>query len=451
MHMNKNQQPKFCRILKGRSYRYSNVARLKSIAAIMLLYSQSGHTANSFDFHSHLSGDWLGARDKLAEQGVNIRLGYFSQTAHNLKGGESTETAYADQFFVGGYFNLEKLVNWSGAEFKVELTNRNGELINEKANLPVLLQSQQIYGRGNVTRLTQFSLTQHLFEDQLSIKVGRIYPSADFFAMSCAFQHLTFCSGGSSNYLSSSWYGDPLSALGMQLTYKVTDNLLFKLGSYDANPATMSLNQGLKLTTSGEINGTTLVSELEYKRDYKNGLDGDYRFGIVRSSLDKTKLVNNAGYPAGTTNDMVAIEDTDNAFYFNIEQQLTRNVSGGGLRIFASMIHADKSISAIGEVLAFGGYIDAPLVSRPNDRIGFAVGRNSVSNDLNDAQRFYNANFSNNELIVRDHEYPIELNYNYVVTPAIQLMPSIQYIIDPNGDNDAENAMIAGLQLSLNF
>ncbi|RZD21636.1 porin [Pseudoalteromonas sp. MEBiC 03485] len=450
-HMNKNQQPKFCRILKGRSYRYSNVARLQSIAAIMLLYSQSGHTANSFDVHSHLSGDWLGARDKLAEQGVNIRLGYFSQTAHNLKGGESTETAYADQFFVGGYFNLEKLVNWSGAEFKVELTNRNGELINEKANLPVLLQSQQIYGRGNVTRLTQFSLTQHLFEDQLSIKVGRIYPSADFFAMSCAFQHLTFCSGGSSNYLSSSWYGDPLSALGMQLTYKVTDNLLFKLGSYDANPATMSLNQGLKLTTSGEINGTTLVSELEYKRDYKNGLDGDYRFGIVRSSLDKTKLVNNAGYPAGTTNDMVAIEDTDNAFYFNIEQQLTRNVSGGGLRIFASMIHADKSISAIGEVLAFGGYIDAPLVSRPNDRIGFAVGRNSVSNDLNDAQRFYNANFLNNELIVRDHEYPIELNYNYVVTPAIQLMPSIQYIIDPNGDNDAENAMIAGLQLSLNF
>ena len=97
---------------------------------------------------------------------------------------------------------------------------------------------------------------------------------------------------------------------------------------------------------------------------------------------------------------MVAIEDTDNAFYFNIEQQLTRNVSGGGLRIFASMIHADKSISAIGEVLAFGGYIDAPLVSRPNDRIGFAVGRNSVSNDLNDAQRFYNANFSNNELSI---------------------------------------------------
>ena len=179
--MKTNQQPKFCRIWKWISERYLNVVWRKSIAAIMLLYSQSGYADDIFDVHSHLSGgDWLGARDKLAEQGVDIRLSYFSQTAHNLKGGESTETAYADQFFVGGYFNLEKLLNWSGAEFKVELTNRNGELINEKANLPVLLQSQQIYGRGNVTRLTQLSLTQHLFEDQLSIKVGRIYPSADF-------------------------------------------------------------------------------------------------------------------------------------------------------------------------------------------------------------------------------------------------------------------------------
>ena len=108
--MNTNQQPKFCRIWKGSSERYLNVAWLKSIAAIMLLFSQSGYAGNSFDVHSHLSGDWLGARDKLAEQGVDIRLGYFSQTAHNLKGGESTETAYADQFFVGGYFNLEKLL-----------------------------------------------------------------------------------------------------------------------------------------------------------------------------------------------------------------------------------------------------------------------------------------------------------------------------------------------------
>ncbi len=424
---------------------------IPSMSAILVLSSFTSHGAETFDAQKHITGDWSGARSELSQRGMDFRLGYFNQVAHNLKGGLDNEVAYADQFFVGGYIDLEKLFGWSGAEFKVEITNRNGELINNKAGIPSLLQSQQIYGRGNVTRLTQFSLTQQLFDDQLSIKIGRIYPSADFFAMSCAFQHLTFCSGGSSNYLSSSWYGDPLSTLGAQLTYKLSDNLLFKIGSYDANPQVMSLNQGLKLHTSGGIDGTTVVGELEYKVNYGHGLQGDYRVGVVRSSLDKAKLVNEAGFPAGSTIDAVAIEDTDNAFYFNLEQQITRNPSGGGLGVFASMIHADSSISAVGEVIAIGGFITAPYASRPNDRIGLAIGRNSVSKELTDAQHKYNVNHINSDFNVRSHEYPIELNYNYAITPAIELMPSVQFIIHPNGDRDEENAIIAGLQLSFNF
>jgi len=421
-----------------------------SAAALMLISAFSSHAVSEFNADRYITGDWGGKRAELAENGVNIRLGHFSQTAYNMEGGESSEVAYADQFFVGGYFDLEKVMGWKGAEFKVEISNRNGELINNKANMPFLLQSQQIFGRGNVTRLTQFSLTQRLFDDQLSIKVGRIYPSADFFAMSCAFQHLTFCSGGSSNYISGAWYGDPLSSLGAQVTYKLTDNLLIKAGSYDANPETMSLNQGLKLGTSGDVSGTTAVGEIEYKVDYGNGLDGDYRIGIVRSSLDRMKLVNDAGYPAGSTADAVAIQDTDNAFYINLEQQITRNSAGGGLRLFASMIRSDNDIASVGEVLAFGGFINAPFSSRPSDRVGLAIGRNSVSSELSDAMRLYNAEMPDS-IAVREHEYPIELNYNYVITPAIAVMPSLQYVVNPNGDEDADNAVIFGLQVDLNF
>lgn len=436
---------------KTQGKRLRKAALLAPVTAFMLAQSFGSIAASDFDSEKYITGDWGGVRADWAEKGVNIRLGHFSQTAYNIQGGEDRELAYADQYFVGGYFDLDTLFGWSGAEFKVEITNRNGDLINNEANMPFLLQSQQIYGRGNVTRLTQFSLTQRLLDDQLSIKVGRIYPSADFFAMSCAFQHLTFCSGGSSNYISSSWYGDPLSALGAQVTYNISDNWIIKAGAYDANPETLSLNQGLKLGTSGDTSGTTAVAEIEYKKDFGNGLDGDYRFGIVRSSLDKTKLVNEAGFPAGTTDDAVAIQDTDNAFYVNLEQQITRNEVGGGLRLFASMIRSDNDISGVGEVLAFGGFINGPFKHRPQDRVGLAIGRNSVSSELSRAQRFYNDSFGDDSLTVREHEYPIELNYNYVINPAIAVMPSIQYVINPNGDSDAQNATIVGLQLSLNF
>lgn len=409
--------------------------------------------AGEFDPNRYLTGDWGGARARLAERGVDLKLGYFGQAGHNASGGARSATAYADQFFLGGYFDLDPLLGWRGAEFKLEISNRNGELINDKAGMPFLLQSMQIYGRGNVTRLTQFSLTQRLFDDRLRIKAGRIYPSADFFAMSCAFQHLTFCSGGSSNYISGNWYGDPLSALGAQVTYSPDRRWFFKLGGYDTNPRTLSLEQGLKLHTPGDDGGTLMVGEIEYKADFGGGIDGDYRIGVVRNSTDKPKLFDRAGFPSGLSAAPIAVQDTDRAWYLNLEQQVTRNAAGGGLRLFASLIRPDQEVSAVGEVLAVGGFLNAPLPSRPRDRLGLAFGRNAVSRRLSDAQRRYNRappTAGAPALGVQRYEYPVELNYNFAVTPAVEIMPSLQYVRHANG-LDGKNATVLGLQLSLNF
>lgn len=419
--------------------------------AIMSLLPSLSYGKTEVDSSHYLFGDWGGVRTMLSEQGVNLRLGYFSQTAYNAKGGESSEVAYADQYFLGGYVDLHKLVDWPGATFSIEITNRNGTLINQEADMPFLLQSQQIFGRGNVTRLTQFSLTQHLLNDTLRIKAGRIYPSADFFAMSCAFQHLTFCSGGSSNYISSSWYGDPLSALGVQVTYSLTPELDLKIGSYDANPATLSLGQGLKLGTSSGQRGTTAVAEIAYRTTGFKGLPGEYRVGMLRSSLDKQKQVNETGYPVYTDPSATPMLDTEYAYYINMEQQVTDNNQGGGLRWFVSLIQSDDEVSAVGGVIALGGYYRGLLTSRPHDRIGLAIGRNSVSGLLTAAQKRYLAKGIDESAFVQEHEYPIELNYNYVVSEAVEIMPSLQYVINPNGNNQASDALIVGLQVSLNF
>ena len=423
-----------------------------TLIALAVLLASAQARADEFDPDKHIGGNWGGGRARLAEDGIQFKLAHFSETAHNTSGGYRHETAYADQFFLGGYFNLDQLWGWSGAEFKVEVTNRNGELINDKAGIPALLQSQQIYGRGTVTRLTQFSLTQHLFDNHLSIKVGRIYPNADFFGMSCAFQHLTFCSGGSSNSISSRWFGDPLSALGAQATFTPNQRWFFKLGSYDTNPQTLSKNQGLKLDTSGSGNGTLLVAEIEYKPTFSNGLDGDYRIGTTRNSSDLQRVYNQAGFPSGSTTDTTLFEDTDRAFYFNFEQQITGDSANGGLRLFASMIRADENVSTVGEILAIGGFWTGLFPSRPGDRLGLAFGRNAVSDKLNEAQRRYDRNLplDASPVGVQRYEYPIELNYNFAVMRGVEIMPSVQYIRHPGGLNTA-SATILGLQVSLDF
>lgn len=409
--------------------------------------------ADGFPANQYITGDWGGERAKLADEGVTFKLGYFSEGAKNTSGGKRHTTAYADQFFLGSYFDLDKLIGWRGAELKVEITDRNGTLINNEAGMPFLLQSQQIYGRGNVTRLTQFSLTQKLFDDHLSVKVGRIYPSADFFAMSCAFQHLTFCSGGSSNYINSSWYGDPLSALGAQVTFTPDKHWYFKAGGYNNNEDALSTSHGLRLWPSGGWTGTMLVGEVEYKADYGNGIDGDYRVGVVRNDSSASKIYDEAGFPAGLTTAPVASVSESHAFYVNLEQQVYRTASGGGLRMFASMIHPDKRISQVGEVLAFGGFITGPFASRPHDRIGLALGRNAVSSELTAAQRQYNQlrPAGASAVGVQRYEYVVELNYNIALTPGIEVMPSIQYVRHPDGLANVANATVLGAQLSLNF
>ncbi|TAL84683.1 MAG: porin [Rhodanobacter sp.] len=410
--------------------------------------------AEGFPANHYITGDWGGERAKLADEGATFKLGYFSEGAMNTSGGKRRTTAYADQFFLGGYFDLDKLFGWRGAEFKVEVTDRNGTLINNEAGMPFLLQSQQIYGRGTVTRLTQFSLTQHLFDDHLSIKAGRIYPDADFFAMSCAFQNLTFCSGGSSNYINNGWYGDPLSALGVVAAFTPDKHWYFKAGSYDTNTQNLSRSQGLNLGTSGGHSGTLLVGEVEYKADYGHGIDGDYRIGAIRNSSNASKIYNQAGFPVGLTTDPVGSVDTSHAFYVNLEQQVYRNASGGGLRLFASLIRPDKQMSQVGEVLAVGGFINGPFASRPNDRIGLAFGRNAVSSKLTAAQLRYNrlrpvAGAA--PVGVQRYEYLVELNYNIALAPGIEVMPSIQYVRHPDGLANVANATVLGAQLSLNF
>lgn len=408
--------------------------------------------AQGFDASNYITGDWGGERATLSDHGLDLKLGYFSEGAHNLSGGERKATGYADQIFLGVYLDLNKLVSWQGALFKVEVTDRNGNLLNNKAGMPFLLQTQQIYGRGDVVRLTQFSLTQNLFDNHLSIKAGRIYPDADFFAMSCAFQNLSFCSGGSSNYINNGWYGDPLSAVGAVIAATPDKHWYFKVGAYDTNPNTLSLDQKLRINTPGGPSNTLLVGEVEYKADYGGGIDGDYVIGAVRNNSSHPEIVNEAGFPTGLTNAPVAIKDPENSFFVNLEQQVFRNASGGGLRLFASFIGADQEISSVAQVLAVGGFINGPFVSRPHDRVGLAFGRNAASSDLTAAQRLYDALLpgGTSPIGVQRYEYPVELNYNVALISGVQVMPSIQYVRHPDG-LDVHDATVVGLQFSLNF
>src|SRR5271163_4441923 len=61
-----------------------------------------------------------------AIRGVNLEASYINEFAANTQGGMSREATYADQFYFGGSFDLERLVSLPGSKIVFWLTDRNG-------------------------------------------------------------------------------------------------------------------------------------------------------------------------------------------------------------------------------------------------------------------------------------------------------------------------------------
>ena len=48
-------------------------------------------------------------------------------------------------------------------------------------------------------------------------------------------------------------------------------------------------------------------------------------------------------------------------------------------------------------------------------------------------------------------ETDLELNYQVQVTPFFYVRPNIQYVIQPNGQTNIENALVLGAEVGITF
>src|SRR5690242_10992729 len=103
----------------------------------------SAHADNGYVTHT-LSGDWGGARSRLHERGIDLGADYVGEWLHNTTGGVRHATAYADQIHLGASFDFARLWGWHGASLQVDITNRNGNQLDQRAGLGTLLETHEI-------------------------------------------------------------------------------------------------------------------------------------------------------------------------------------------------------------------------------------------------------------------------------------------------------------------
>lgn len=427
------------------------------------LCSAAANADQAFAIDSRwMTGDWGGLRTELLEQGINIKLGYVGESASGLRGGydrHNHATRYSDQFNVGVEADLEKALGWQDAVFSISFTNRNGKELDEVISDPRAKSfgaTQEINGRGSVTRLGGLWLSKGWLDDRINLKAGRFAVSDEFAVEDCVFQNLAFCGSQPGNYVDSIHNG-PISQWAARLRYRITPEVYAQVGAYNVNPSNLDNDNGLKLHVQGTT-GTLVPVELVWTPRV-NQLPGEYRIGYYHSSAEAADVYKDAhGQPAALSGDDYRINGSRHGSWIVAKQQLTsvNGDSSRGLSVVASATFMDRASTPVDSyqkaALLYKGLFDA----RPADTIGFGMARVHGSSrflrNAKTANALSGATFNDAGYVPEQYTlYVAELNYRAQLTGWLSVMPNLQFLKNPDGQREVANTWVAGVQVQSQF
>ncbi len=122
----------------------------------------------------YLFGDWLGYRTDLAKLGIDPTVLFIIDPFGNVTGGRQRGFTQFNLLALDVTVETDKLLGWPGGQFHVGFANSAGGDLSTTYvgdNFPIQLAAA---GAPASSRLTYLSYTQSLFDQILSIRVGRL-------------------------------------------------------------------------------------------------------------------------------------------------------------------------------------------------------------------------------------------------------------------------------------
>jgi porin len=432
----------------------STKSRFALIPSALIAWCTAAQAGAPQTFSDDLALDWDGIRSELLEEGIDFRVGYVSETATNSQGGDRELWRYSDQWNFAATLDLQKLLRLNQAQFKITITDRNGRNLSADANLDSLQQVQEIYGRGQTWRWTQFFYDQKYLDGLLDWKVGRMDEGEDFAAFSCEFMNLTFCGSTPGNIVGSYWYNWPVSQWATRLKASLNGFGYVQLGAYEVNSRYLLTRNALNLGEPGGASGVLVPFEVGWQPTFGDRLNGSYKFGAWYNSSRAPDVVENTnGRPLTIDGGQPLMHTGQYGSYVNFLQRLTAAPVDGskrGVSVFFNATFADRRTSKLDNQIAAGVFYTSPFASRPADEVGFSIGRTHVNSRIAAVEELQDAT-GVTPVGVQSSEYVGEVFYSLHAASWLELRPNIQYVHQPGGIAQNTDDVIVGLRLSVNF
>ncbi len=393
-----------------------------------------------------MTGDWGGLRTKLADEGININLGYIGEFADDVAGGRRQGSDVAEGFGFGAAVDLGKLAGVEGGTFSVSFRQRWGrstaaDYTGNKFNL------QEDYGVGQNLRLTELSYDQLLDHDFLDLKVGD-YPMGNDFAgdpLLCTFVSGAICGHMQSLPASTNGWSDyPIARWGGRVRINPTPDLYLQTGVFESNPTNVTAPNGLKISLSGST-GVVIPVEAGWTAGLgPENLMGHYKIGAFYDTSDTADVVNTRKYYHGRY-----------GMWVLFDQMVWRFQSGTkrGLSVFGGGTLSDSATSTTPAYVMAGLYAQGPIAERPMDYINLGFISARVNHRLIAAEYQKFAADGITDFGLEEGENDVELGYGFAATPWLLVHQTIQYINNPGAFSYTHipNAWIFGLETKVTF
>jgi porin len=391
------------------------------------LAARAGEEKSEKYAENYLFGDWGGLRTSLDEQGLKAKLLLITDPYGNTTGGKATGFTIYNLLAADLFLDSQKLLGLPGGTFQVGFSANFGSQLS--AN--VIGNTFPVQGSDTAPpgpRLTTVSYTQSLFNDRLSLRVGRLtidnlytveFAGSEYFrqfttqAIDDAPFSLFYNPAGVPGYPETTW--------GARVRYQARDDLYVMAGVYNADPSVLLPSRhGLDFTLNGPAYA---IAELGWQRNQTpqaSGLPGNLKLGAYRR--------------AGA-----ATDGGRQGFYLVADQALTRlgaREEGRQLGVFGSLVTTpNPAVNPMPFFFMTGLVATGPLASRPKDVLALGV-----------AYGGYSA-----EVRPRVSELTLELSYALQLLPGLTLQPGLQLLVHPGGDPATPTALAAGVNAVISF
>jgi len=369
--------------------------------------------------------------------GISMILNYTGEFAANPSGGIRQGSAYAGQVVFGLDADLGRLAGIDGGSFHTIVTQRHGRSL-ARDSIGFDGSVQEIYGGGQTAHLTSISYEQKLFNDRVDIEVGRLLANPNFLAspLYCNFQNNATCGAPKSIFKLTNFSYWPIATWGAHAKAWVTDKVFVHAGVYEVNPRDQQDNQnGIDWSTRGAT-GVLIPVEAGYSTNFGNDpLPRNYSVGVVFDQSDYKDPVYDVRGGLRVFSDLDPLTRFGrSAVYARFDQMVWRPDPNGvqGLSVFGVALGGTGGRQIQDYFLEGGAVLTGTFPGRPYDTLGFVFAMEQLSPLGSSGIRAARASYGLSSRNVDTLQTILELSYGIQLTPAIRLMPNLQYVIGPD-------------------